>query len=41
MFPDTYSFPKEYPAEKVVALLVDAFNENALDVVAAMEDFLL
>ena len=27
LFPDTYSFPKEYPPEKVVAFMVDTFYD--------------
>ena len=29
LFPDTYSFPKEYPAEKVVAFMVETFEKAA------------
>ncbi len=32
LFPDTYSFPKEYPAEKVVEVMTETFKEAAISV---------
>jgi len=32
LFPDTYSFPKEYPADKAVAHMVEVFIETAVSV---------
>ena len=32
LFPDTYNLARDYPADKVVALMKDAFDENASEV---------
>lgn len=32
LFPDTYKLPKDYPADKIVSLMIETFEDNALSV---------